>query len=579
MSEQTFADFGIEVPSGSTGEVRTRCPQCTPMRKPQNQRKRDLAVNLGECIWLCHHCGWQGSLKGGVDPDRTYSPSLRMPALPDAYRAPRPLPSVTAPTIWQRAVAWFGGRGIPEAVMAEKGVTASEEFCPVCEKATGHVLFPFYVKGVHTNTKHRCGKKHFRMESGAQRVLYNLDACTGDTMVIVEGEMDALSVHTAGVPHVVSVPDGAPALNASSYSSKFTFLEAAEETLARMTTIIIATDADAPGQKLMEELARRLGPERCRRVIWPDGIKDANECLVQSGADYLRMCIELAEPFPVEGIYTGYDLVPDLLNLYDNGEDAGVDFGIAALDDVYRVKTGRMSIVTGIPSHGKSTVLDQMLVWLAQRHDWTFAIFSPEQQPLVRHQQHLIEQYLGMPFNRGYTQRMSREAMLEGNAWVADRFAFVLPEEPGVDTILDLARVQVFRNGVRGVVIDPWNELEHSRPRHLSETEYISEALSKFRRFARHHDVHLWIVAHPTKMRRTDDNTEPIPGLWDISGSAHFRNKADVGITVWRDVPANDNMVDVHVTKVRFSDSGKLGKVRFGYESSCKRLYSVGGGE
>jgi twinkle protein len=184
-----------------------------------------------------------------------------------------------------------------------------------------------------------------------------------------------------------------------------------------------------------------------------------------------------------------------------------------------------------------------------------------------------------LPFNRGFTQRMSKESMLEGNAWVADRFAFILPESPGVDTILDLARVQVFRNGVRGVVVDPWNELEHARPHHLSETEYISEALTKFRRFARHHDVHLWIVAHPKKMERKADGSESVPGLWDVSGSAHFRNKADVGITVWRDVPANDNTVDVHITKVRFSDSGRLGKVRFGYEAASKRLYSIGGVE
>lgn len=577
MSETTFADHGIDVPYGSSGEVRVQCPQCTPMRKPQNQRKRELAVNLTEGIWHCHHCGWSGSLRSGPDAATTYKTPLRMPEKVKTYTAPRPLPSVTAPTLWENAVNWFAGRGIPESVMAEKGVTASNEYCPVCEKETGHILFPFVVDGKHINTKHRCGKKHFRMESGAQRVLYNLDACTGsDTIVIVEGEMDALSVHVAGIPHVVSVPDGAPATNATNYSSKFTFLEAAESILNAARTVVIATDADAPGQKLMDELARRLGPEKCKRVIWPEGIKDANECLQEAGPDYLRMCIDLAEPFPVEGIYTGRDLENDLLNLYENGNDQGADFGIAHLDDFYRVKTGRMTIVTGIPSHGKSTALDQMLMWLAQRHEWTFALFSPEQQPLVRHQQHLIEQYVGKPFHDGPRERMSRDEMLAANRWVSDHFSFILPEVPGVDTILDLARVQVFRNGVKGVVVDPWNELEHARKPPLSETEYISEALSKFRRFARHHDVHLWIVAHPTKMRRTEDNTEPVPGLWDISGSAHFRNKADVGLTIWRDVAANDNTVDLHVTKVRFDDSGKPGKVRFGYEPSSKRLYAIG---
>ena len=88
------------------------------MRKPQNQR---------------NHCGWSGTLKSGVDPIHTVHTSpAPMPERKATYQPPRPLPSVTAPTLWEKAVKWFGDRGIPESVMAEKGITASEEFCPVC---------------------------------------------------------------------------------------------------------------------------------------------------------------------------------------------------------------------------------------------------------------------------------------------------------------------------------------------------------------------------------------------------------------------------------------------------------------
>jgi twinkle protein len=502
-----------------------------------------------------------------------------LPARKPTYDAPRPLPQVTIPTLWENAVKWFADRGISEATLLAHGIMAAKEFCPVCDGEVGHILFPYYVNGQHINTKHRCGKKHFRMEKGAQRVLYNVDACRdADTIVIVEGEIDALSCHIAGYPAVVSVPDGAPAPDAKSYQSKFTFLEAAESLFQRVKTVIIATDADAPGQKLMEELARRIGPEKCSRVIWPEGIKDANECLQSAGADYLKSCIDEAEPFPVEGIYTGRNLISDLEHLYLNGSDPGVEFGHAALDAHYRVKTGLMTVTTGIPGHGKSSVLDQLLIWLAERHGWTFALFSPEQQPLVKHQQHLIELYTGKPFTEGARPRMTMDEMRAANLWVADRFAFLLPDEPGVDTILELAKVQVFRNGVRGIVVDPWNELEHSRPRHQSETEYISDALSKFRRFARLHNVHLWLVAHPTKMRRTDEGEEPVPGLWDISGSAHFRNKADIGMTVWRDLGKNDDTVEIHITKMRFNDQGQLGKVRFGYDRASKRLFEISQG-
>jgi twinkle protein len=569
MATPTWADIGIEIPYGASGEVRAICPQCGgAKRKPENRRDKDLAVNLSDGVYFCHHCDFHGNISSTA-PDWRDARTKR-------YEPPRALPSVTIPTLWSKTVAWFATRGIPEAVLLEKQITASNEFCPVCESEVGNVLFPFYVDGQHINTKHRCGKKHFRMEKGAQRVLYNLDACaSADQIVIVEGEMDALSCHVAGYTATVSVPDGAPAPDAKSYNSKFTFLEAAESLFDRVTKVIIATDADAPGQKLMDELARRIGPEKCSRVIWPDGIKDANECLMAAGPEYLKACIDDAEPFPVEGIFTGRDLLPDLETQYLYGTDPGVGFGLAVLDEHYRVKTGLVTVVTGIPGHGKSSVLDQLLMWLAEGQGWTFALFSPEQQPLVKHQQQFLELYTGKPFTDGPRPRMTIDEMRTANAWVSDRFAFLLPEETSVDTILNLARIQVFRNGVRGIVIDPWNELEHSRPRHQSETEYISDALSKFRRFARNHNVHLWLVAHPTKMRRTDEGEEPVPGLWDISGSAHFRNKADIGMTVWRDLSKNDDSVEIHITKMRFLDQGKLGKVRFGYDRVSKRLFEI----
>lgn len=573
MDRLTWSDLGIDAPAGGTGEYRTKCPKCSPLRKPEHQRIKDLAVNLADGIAYCHHCSRTASLITGWSDDPR---PIRRRDQPQ-YERPRPLPQVAQPTVWENAVKWFAGRAIPEAVMHAMNVSAALEFCPVCDRETGHILFPFIVDGEHINTKHRCGKKHFRMEKGARRVLYNLDGCRdAETVIVVEGEMDALSLIAAGMSNVVSVPDGAPAPDAKSYSSKFAFLDSGETLFTNASRVILATDADAPGQKLADELARRIGPEKCARVTWDAEHKDANDCLIAAGPDYLRAVIESATPYPVEGLFTGADMVADLDRLYDNGIDPGVTFGYPTLDEFYRIQLGQISVWTGIPSHGKSTVLDQFLMKLAEHHGWTFALFSPEQQPLVRHQRALIEQHAGKPMLTGPTDRMSKAEMRAANAWVAQHFAFILPEHTDVQTILALAKVQIYRNGVKGVVIDPWNELEHARPRHLSETEYISETLSTFRRFAWLHDIHLWIVAHPTKMRRTDDDAEPVPTLWDISGSAHFRNKADVGVTVWRDLQKLDDTVEVHITKMRWEDNGKLGCVRFGYVPSCKRLYEIG---
>ena len=101
------------------------------------------------------------------------------------------------------------------------------------------------------------------------------------------------------------------------------------------------------------------------------------------------------------------------------------------------------------------------------------------------------------------------------------------------------------RYGIRGLVIDPYNELDHQRPVHMNETEYVSQMLTKVKRFAQHNDVHVWFVAHPRQLQGW--RGEP-PNLYDISGSAHFINKADNGLVIHRD---------------RDLEQGKLSHVRF----------------
>ncbi|MEW6710414.1 MAG: DnaB-like helicase C-terminal domain-containing protein, partial [Candidatus Riflebacteria bacterium] len=149
-----------------------------------------------------------------------------------------------------------------------------------------------------------------------------------------------------------------------------------------------------------------------------------------------------------------------------------------------------------------------------------------------------------------------------------DRFVFILPETPTIDDILNRARIEVQRNGINGLVIDPWNEIEHSRPKNLTETEYISESLRKMRTFARQNRIHLWIVAHPTKLSKSlkndNKNQYEIPTPYDIAGSANWRNKADNCVTVYRNA-IDGEPVDVHIQKIRFKNTGKVGTVRFNY--------------
>jgi hypothetical protein len=267
-----------------------------------------------------------------------------------------------------------------------------------------------------------------------------------------------------------------------------------------------------------------------------------------------------------DGVYFVRDLSDKIRELYRKGMRGGMSTGIPSLDWHYTVKLGQWTVVTGIPSHGKTAVLDTILHNLADLHNWKIAITSIENQPLARHAAQLMAIHMGKPFGEGDIPRMTDGEMESAMVWLDEHFVFILPNEGSctVGGILDCVN-WADENGfqTQGVVIDPWNELEHKRPSGMNETEYVSQSLSQMRRFARTGEQkHLWLVAHPTKQQK-DPKTQTygVPTLYDISGSAHFRNKCDMGISVWRDVQNESSPTEIYVQKVRFRECGKVGKV------------------
>ena len=110
----------------------------------------------------------------------------------------------------------------------------------------------------------------------------------------------------------------------------------------------------------------------------------------------------------------------------------------------------------------------------------------------------------------------------------------------------------------------------------MTETEYISQSLTKVRRFARKYKVHVWLVAHPAKLRKLDNGNYPVPTPYDISGSAHWRNKADNCLTIWRNMNIPENsLVGIYVQKIRFKEIGCLGKAELKYEYNTGRYYET----
>jgi len=552
----TWHEIGIVLPAGAGPEVHTTCPKCSPTRKKKTARC--LSANLDKLVWHCAHCGWAGSLKTGE-----WEVGRKQYVRPD-----RPINEQE-----NQLKALSEERCIPEPILRSEGIVCVSAYMPQLEETVPCFAFLYVKNGQLVNIKYRALKdKTFRQVSGAEKVLYRQDRIALAQVIITEGEIDALSCVVSGFDSVVSVPDGAPAPTTKNYTAKFTYLDQDPDPFDGVQDIILAVDADEPGQALQRELGRRLGTDRCRFVTWPEGCKDANDVLRTHGAERLRACLEQAQPFPVQDVINVADIAESVCTRYASAPAKGLSTGWATVDQFYTVEPGQLSVVTGIPSSGKSEWLDALALNLAAQHGWRFALCSPENTPVETHCAKLIEKHVGKPFWVGPSVRMSPLELGHGLEWLSEHVTFILPEETlTIQGVLDRAAILVRRKGIKGLIIDPFNEFDHTRDRGCTETEYIGQVLGLMKRWARKHGVHVWLVAHPQKLYRRDDGTYPVPTPYDISGSSHFRNKADNCITVWRDMENPDVPVQIHVQKVRFKHIGSVGMAELAWQRASGR--------
>lgn len=548
--------YGIDVPGNRfSGNYKTTCPNCRDSRG--NPRDRSLSCNLATGQFFCHHCQWSGSVAEEEEWERQERREQRSQAWfnpnpvkrqKKEYRKPKPRP---ASPYSQNLLAYMASRGISEATLKALRVTEGIERMPRKDgtfKDMNTVQFNYYRDGELVNTKFRTGDKCFKLVSGAELLPYNIDAIRNtDTAIITEGEFDTLSFVEVGFPYAVSVPAGA--------NTNLAYLDDyLHDYFDNKKVIYIASDADTQGVLLRDELLRRFGPERCRVVEYGDGCKDANDHLQKYGPESLRECIGNAREVPIEGVFTVSNIEQRLDALYQTGLQRGATIGLDGFDDFCSFDTKMLCVITGIPNHGKSEFLDEIVYRLNLRYGWRFAYFSPENDPLEFHASKLIEKFVGKRF--GHTTMPINEYSY-AKQHLDQNFFFIEPADNFlIDTIFSDARALVRRNGIKGLIIDPYNYLEDDHGN--SETDYVSRLLSKMKTFAKLNDIIIFLVAHPTKLQKNKDGSYDAPDLYNISGSAHFNNKADIGISVHR-VFGVDEYVQIHILKVRFKHQGKRG--------------------
>jgi twinkle protein len=250
------------------------------------------------------------------------------------------------------------------------------------------------------------------------------------------------------------------------------------------------------------------------------------------------------------------------------------------LDQFYTVGGGQWTLITGIPGMGKSEFVDALNINLAERGDWSFSIFSPENFPVAAHVAKLIEKRTRKPFNVGPTPRMTTTDYTAAAAWVMSKFTWIAQAEQAPLDILSTGLAYGRKGSKHGIVIDPWNALDHYdaewRPPGMTETEYVSSTLSRIGGMLRdpnNANVHLWVIAHPAKLYRGNDGKYPLPTGYDISGSAHWFNKADNILVINRDKNQNTQDVEIYAQKIRFKNIGRVGMATLKYDRVTGRYF------
>jgi twinkle protein len=518
------------------GKKQGVCPLCSHDRKPKNTKAKCASYDWDRGLGTCHNCNTSFQL-------HTYQ---RKGASEKVYV--RPAEVVHKPPA-SKVVEWFKTRGISQQTLTDLRISEGPEYMPQTGKTENVIKFNYFMGDQLINVKYRDGRKNFKLYKGAEKVFYNINSIIGyEYCVIVEGEMDVLALHEAGITNAISVPNGAT-LN----SNNLDYLDACIDYFEDKEKIILAVDTDEAGQALQAELVRRLGSEACYLASFED-CKDANEYLQKYGKEKLSERISGARPVPLENVTTFRDIEDEVTDFVKNGFKPGFQVGLQNFDDIFSTYTGQFITVTGIPSSGKSDFVDQMVVGYNNNYGWKTAFASPENQPTYLHAHKLM---------RKHWQGMPTAADINSEKWnqVADHcntnYFHIDMERYTLESVLRKGAELVKRKGIKCLVIDPFNKVRDVDCKTEDVNRYTMEYLSKIEIFAKKYDVLVFIVAHPTKMYKTQDGKIEEPTMYNIKGGGEWYDASYHGILVHRDY--EQKTVKAKVLKVKFQNLGENG--------------------
>ena len=561
---------------GNKTIVRCTCPDCSESRKASHKEEPCVRLDMTTGLGKCYNCGFHFIVNTKViDYNKKRGYQKQNWKLPRTDHL-KPLDAV--------AVDYLLRRKIQPATAQKAGVYSAQHSF----KGTERTCLAFtYREGTKVvNIQYKTTDKKFECESECELIPWNIDAAIGqESLIITEGMMDALALMECGYENVISVSNGAD-------TDLRTFQRFRYSHLDGIRTFYLAGDMDDAGLQLRNKLAEFLGEARCRIVEWRTGdedhpltAKDANEMLMEHGTDAVLQCINHARLCPISGVETIADYRERAKRIWSEGVVPGKKVGWGEFDDHVKFEPGRTVIIVGEPNTGKSTFADDLILNLALQHGWKAALYSPEMFPPERHidrmataiagrrfRKEMVETERGVDYRRTVIPEPMADRILD---WLQDNIFFVT-EEHGrtIHKLLHRAEQLQMRYGIRQLLLDPFNYIQLPEGA-KSDTAKIGDVLAEIELFAHRTGLLVVVVVHPSKLQKGEE----ITSLYNASGSAEFRNRADYGLVLVNDdkgnrapnCPSHLHLLKVIVDKVRDDEMGYKGVCHVSFDPTNYR--------
>lgn len=546
------ADMEEQVMSLAIGRE-VLCPNCSHRRAHQKKTSFKVWANANSRGFSCQNCQIEGFVLSG---DQVATPTLKR------YEA------VTVDTdLPNEIVNYFRDvRGLPLETLVRFKIGHKD----------GAISIPYYDEGgKQVGVKYRNlappGPKDRKMwkETGSKSYFYGIQAMPPEAhksslaLVLTEGEIDTMTVAFAGIHSALSLPDGV--VKDAAQGKKIDVpMKYCADLISRYDSFILALDGDAASKAAVNEWADRLGRHRCRIVKYPEGCKDMNQVLVKYDKQKVYDVIMNAELPPMEGVMEFSEERDLMLQVRKKGFPVvqGIGFG-TPFDTMIRFIKAQMNLFTGIPNHGKTHFVLQVMLRLSITRGWKWAIFTPEQdspskinsQEVPRKMflmQSLVEALVGAPMwddkiyiddrgNMATVTKMSDEKFLQGFDWINDHFKIIDAGDTNtLVKILEKVDYLKIKYGIDGFLIDPWNKISGSLG--LDNAD-LAKTLIKLDNFCKSREQCMMLCAHPIKMSSRESEKHgkivsipDVPTAGSIKGGGEFYDMIANIFTVYREV-------------------------------------------